>query len=62
MTEDVDVDHLLIVQCPEADLVPKVPQEGDAEAAVEDQDLAPDQNNPRSTKQKSKLIITVISH
>merc|ERR1719273_2552578 len=33
-TGDVDVDHLLIVQCPEADLVPKVLQGGDAEAEV----------------------------
>lgn len=50
VTEDVDVDHHLIVQCQEADLDPKVLQGGDVGEVVEDQDLAPDQNNLTSTK------------
>ena len=35
MTEDVDVDHHLIVQCQEADLDPKVLQGGDVGEVVE---------------------------
>ena len=62
VTEDVDVDHHLIVLCQEADLDPKVLQGGAVGAAVEDQDLDPDQNNPTCTKQNYRRVLTVVSH
>jgi len=43
VTEDVDVDLHLIVQCQEADHVPRVLHEEDV--VVEGHDLVPDQNN-----------------
>jgi len=62
VTEDVDVDLHLIVQCHEADHDPKVLQGGDAVAVVvQDQDLAPDPNKVTSNTQKHRRIITVVS-
>lgn len=43
VTEDVDADLHLIVQCQEVDHVPRVLHEGDV--VVEDHDLVQDQNN-----------------
>lgn len=60
VTEDVDVDHHLIVQCQEADLDLKVLQGEDVLRGR--QDLAPDQNNLTRTKQKNRRIITLVSH
>lgn len=62
VTEDVDVDLHLIVQCQGADHDPRVLQGGDVVVVVQDQDLAPDQNNVTSNKQKYRRIITVVSH